>query len=184
MAKRVQKIKGYTDYLPIDEKMLKWGQETVDLIRKNFATQKIFPAGEIYPGWFEENEKRAGTSSWHSTGAGYDSIQFQLLAAADNDLLKLRTLDAIFRYRQYLDYVDLGVGKNRPAGKVQRSREVEHDRQYFNMWAPSSGDTHRPATGPEIRHQVRRLSKYLGHRYADEIEMNILYTLDNLEITL
>lgn len=184
MAKRINKIKGYTEYLPIDEKMVKWGWETVDAIKKNFKTQKIFPEGEIYPGWFAENEKRAGSNSWHSTGAGYDSLYFELLNASEGDLFRLRTLDAIFRYRQYLDFVDLGVGKNRPAGKVQRGSPSEHDKQYFNMWTPSTGDTHRPAISPEIRHQVRRLHRYLGHRYADEIEMKILYTLDNLEITL
>lgn len=184
MAKRVQKIKGYTDYLPIDEKMKKWGEETIFLIKKNFKTQKIFPEGEIYTGWFAENEKRKGKSSWHSTGAGYDSLYFELLDASQGDLYHLEVLDAIFRYRSYLDFVDLGVGKNRPAGKVQRSAPAEYDKQYFNMWAPQTGDTHRPAISPEIRHQTRRLSRYLGHRYMDEIEMNILYTLNNLEITL
>ena len=62
MAKRVNKIKGYTEDLPIDEKMQKWGEDTISLIRKNFKTQKIFPEGEIYPGWFAENEKRAGSN--------------------------------------------------------------------------------------------------------------------------
>lgn len=181
---RVPKIRDYPDYLPIDEKMKKWGTETIDIIRKNFKTQKIFPEGEIYPGWFAENEKRQGTNSWHSTGAGYDSLYFELLNASEGDLFHLKTLDAIFRYRKYLDFVDLGVGNGRKAGDVQRSRDAEHDKQYFNMWSPQIGDTHRPAISPEIRHQVRRLSRYLGYRYVDEIDMKILYTFQDLELVI
>ena len=134
MAKRVQKIKGYTEYLPINEKVQKWGEETISLIRKNFKTQKIFPEGEIYAGWFAENEKRAGKNSWHSTGAGFDSLYFELIKAAEDDIFHFRVLEAIFRYHQYLDYVDLGVGKNRPAEKVQRGRPAEHDKQYFKSF--------------------------------------------------
>ena len=181
---RVPKIRDFPDYLPIDEKMKKWGTETIDIIRKNFKTQKIFPEGEIYPGWFAENEKRQGTNSWYSTGAGYDSLYFELLNASEGDLFHLKTLDAIFRYRKYLDFVDLGVGKGRKAGDVQRSRDAEHDKQYFNMWSPKTGDTHRPAISPEIRHQVRRLSRYLGYRYVDEIDMKILYTFQDLELVI
>lgn len=178
MAKRVNKIKGYTEYLPINEKVKKWGEETIFLIRKNFKTQKIFPEGEVYPGWFAENERRAGKNSWHSTGAGFDSLYFELMKAAEDDIFHFRVLEAIFRYHQYLDYVDLGVGKNRPAEKVQRSSPAEHDKQYFNMWSPQTGDTHRPAISPEIRHQTHRLSKYLGYRYVDEIEMQVMKTLN------
>lgn len=183
MAK-IAKIKDFPNYLPIDQKLVNWGWETIDIIRKNFKVKKIFPEGEIYPGWFAENEKRQGTNSWYSTGEGFDSLYFQLLNVSEMDIFRLKTLDMIFRYRKYLDFVDLGVGKGRKAGDVQRSRAAEHDKQYFNMWNPKTGDTHRPAISPEIRHQVRRLSRYLGYRYVDEIDMKILTTFENLELEI
>lgn len=181
--KRVAKIEQFHEYLPIDEKMMKWGWETIECIRKNFKTQKIFPAGEVHPGWFAENERRAGTNAWHSTGAGYDSLYFELLSASEGDIFKLDVLEAMFRYRQYLDYVDLGVAKGRKHDRVQRSNPAEHDKLYVSHWSPSTGDTHRPAISPEIRHQVRRLSKYLGHRYDNEIQAYMVKTLADLDIT-
>lgn len=183
MAKTLTRPKEIPNYLPINEKMIRWGWETVENIRKNFKTQRIFPAAEVYPGWFEKNAK-APEGSWKSTGAGYDSIYFELLNAAQDDLFKLQVLEAVFRYRQYLDFVDLGVGKNRDYTKVQRSEAVRVDQQYFNHWSPKDGDTHRPAIGPEIRYQTRRLQRYLGNRYVNEIEFKVVKSIEALELDI
>lgn len=181
MAK-MQQIQSYKQYLPIDEKMRKWGEETVDLIRRNFETQKVFPRGEVYPGFFSDNER--ADWRWRSTGEGYDSIQFELLKASEGDLLKLQVLEAVIRYRSYLNFVDLGVGKGRPAGKVQRAAPLDHKQRYIKEWVPSKGQTHRPIVSAEIRHQVRRLSKYLSHRYANEIQVFMWEQFEGMEANI
>ena len=181
MAKKITRPKDIPNYLPIDEKMVRWGWETIENIRKNFKTQRIFPAGEVYPGWFRKNDM-APEGSWKSTGAGYDSLYFELLNASQGDLFKLEVLEAVFRYRQYLDFVDLGVGKNRDHTKVIRSEAAEVDKQYFAHWSPKTGDTHRPAIGPEIRYQTRRLQRYLGNRYVNEIEFQVVKTIEAIEL--
>lgn len=181
MAKK-QQIQSYKQYLPINEKMRKWGEETVDLIQRNFKTQHVFPAAEVYPGFFAKNER--ADWGWRSTGEGYDSIQFELLKAAEGDLLKLQTLEAVIRYRSYLNFVDLGVGKGRPARKVQRSAPLDYKQRYINQWIPRKGQTHRPIISAEIRHQVRRLSKYLSHRYANEVQVFMWEQFEGMEASI
>ena len=181
MAKK-QQIQSYKQYLPIDEKMRKWGEETVELIRKNFETQKVFPKGEIYPGFFKDNER--ADWRWRSTGAGYESIQFELLKASEGDLLKLQALEAAIRYRQYLNFVDLGVMKGVKAGDVERTKPLDHKQRYIKEWSPNKGQTHRPIVSAEIRHQVRRLSKYLSHRYANDIQVFMWEQFEGMEANI
>ena len=181
MAKK-QQIQSYKQYLPINEKMRKWGEETVELIRRNFETQKVHPKGEVYPG-FDEKNKRADWG-WRSTGAGYDSIQFELLKAAEGDLLKLQALEAAIRYRHYLNFVDLGVLKGVKAKDVQRSAPLDYRQRYIKEWNPSKGQTHRPIISAEIRHQVRRLSKYLSHRYANEVQVFMWEQFEGMDASI
>lgn len=158
--------------------------DTLENIARNFKTQGIFPSGEAWDGWFDENARNK-YGRWHSTGAGIDSFQFQLDDALQNvtdPTAKDITLSFFFNY--YLKFVDMGVGKGRPIETVARNRPANHNVRY-SQWglpkyawdksvysAPREHLTHRPAIMMEFRHTARRMQMYFGaqtERYASAI---------------
>lgn len=169
--------------ITVSEKLHYWAFDTIEAIRRNFATQNIFPVGEVYPGYKEKNEKVKG-NSWKSTGAGYDSFYFHILAAAEGQNFAPPEVAVKFIYNYYLKFVDMGVMKGIPADSVVRSSNAIADRCFFETWDPKTGHTHRPAISMEFEYQTRRLTSYMAHRYEYEAKSAIINAMDGLEIEI
>lgn len=181
---KIEKLKAkYAKPLPLDEKLHYWATDTIEAIRKNFATQGIFPVGEPYQGYKEKNS-RTRNDSWRSTGAGYDSFYFHVLSAAQNQDMVPVEVGVKVLYNYYLKFVDMGVMKGLKADQVQRSSAAHFDQRYFDTWSPKTGDTMRPAISMELDHQSRRLGWYLTKRYEQEAQMIVLNNFGNIEIKL
>ena len=175
------KMKAMT--IPINEKLKYWAFDPIEAFRRNFKTQGIFPVGEPYPGYKEKNDKVKG-NSWKSTGAGYDSFDFHVLAAADSQNLVPPEVAVKFMYNYYLKFVDMGVMKGLPADSVVRSSNAVADRCFFETWDPKTGHTHRPAISMEMEYQTRRLTTYMAHRYEYAAKSAIIEVVDGFEITI
>lgn len=172
-----------TKPMPIGQKLNIWAHETLEAIHKNFKTQGIFPEGEVYPGWFQKNAAIRG-SSWQSTGHGYDSFYFHILHASEMLDVGVRDWAVDFMYNYYLNFVDMGVGRNRPISKVNRTLSADHDLRYMDSWNPKEGSTQRPAIAMEFRHQATRMRNYMANRYKYDVQVMIVNVLDGTEIQL
>jgi hypothetical protein len=168
---------------PITDKVLQMCEETMEALCKNFQVQGIYPFGEVYAGWFTKNEE-AGPTQWKSTGAGFDSFYFHMLHASEDFNLTVRDWAVEFMYNYYLNFVDMGVGRGRPIGKVQRSLAADHDIRYMSSWNPREGSTQRPALAMEFRHQARRMRNYMARRYMYDAQVVVLNTIDGLDLTI
>lgn len=169
--------------MPISQKLQVWAQETLEALRKNFKTQAIFPAGEVYAGWFTKNEE-AGPTQWRSTGEGLDSFYFHVLHASEDFNVGVRDWAIEFMYDYCLNFVDMGVGRDRPIGKVKRSLAADSDIRYMSSWNPKEGSTQRPAIAMEFRHQARRIRNYMAHRYMYDAQVLVINTFDDLKINI
>lgn len=185
------------DWMPVSRKMQYLAHDTLENIARNFQTQGIFPAGEAWPGWFEENARHK-YGRWHSTGAGIDSFRFQLddaLAGVTDPTAKDITMTFFFDY--YLKFVDMGVGRGRPIESVARTRPADYKTRY-SQWglpgyawdrsvfsAPREHPTHRPAIMMEFRHTARRMQMYFGAqtaRYAPAVIVSKFREIDDVNI--
>lgn len=170
-------IKGYHKPIPAGEKLRLVAYETLEAIYRNFKTQGIFPY-EAYPGYLAENAKAKG-NSWKSTGAGFDSFYFQLKDAAQDSDIGVREARMDFFFDYYLKFVDMGVGRGRPIGKVKRTLSADRDIRYMS-WNSEEGSTQRPAIMMEFRHQARRLMKYFANRYQYDAQAIVVSGLEGV----
>ena len=173
----------YHKPIPISKKLELWTKETLEALRRNFRTQGIFPVGEVYGGWFEKNANTKG-STWHSTGAGFDSFYFHVLHASEQFDVGVRDWGVEYVYDYYLKFVDMGVGKDRPIDKVNRRLSATHDVRYMSSWNPSEGSTQRPAIMMEFRYQAARMRRYMANRYKYDAQVLVLNTIDGLDIDI
>ena len=145
------------------EKMKYMADDTRQKVMKAFDVQEIYPIGEVYPGWFRENELRTAGKhrGWYSTGEGYKSFHHQVRYTPSqiDDFPSEVHIEYFFNH--YLGYVDLGVGKGRPLQKVKRSEDARRDDRYVTEWNPKAGETHRPLFRKEMRHLSRRAGMWL-----------------------
>lgn len=168
-------IPGYHKPIPAGQKLYMWAYDTLEAIHKNFRTQGIFP-DEVYPGYLEENARKSNRT-WKSTGAGYDSFYFQIQDATQAFDVGVREARVDFFYNYYLNFVDMGVGRNRPISKVNRTLSADHDIRYME-WNAQQGSTQRPAIAMEFRHQTPRLRKYFANRYQYDSQAIIVRGLE------
>ena len=152
-------------------------EQTLDAIENNLMTQKIWPT-EVYPGYSITNRRRQQQGEWYSTGQGARSFEGNVVEA-DEDTGRV-TLS--FRYNDYMDFVDIGVGSGRKAEDVERQRKANYRRRYINKWIPGAGVSHRPAISMEFRHLASRLQSYCYDFYGNELEYRVLNTFDDLHI--
>ncbi|MBR1377964.1 MAG: hypothetical protein IJ557_02415 [Bacteroidaceae bacterium] len=142
--------------------------DTAKHVEQAFAVQKVYPFGEVYPGWFAKNDRRAGTGAWHSTGDAARNFHWQMRYTNGRDGFPSEVhMEYFFNY--YISFVDYGVGKNRPLHKVQRATDAVRSQRYVDKWVPSEGKTHRPIFRKEMRLLKRRAANWLiqwsGHLY-------------------
>ena len=151
--------------------------QTLQQLENNFITQKIWPY-EVYPGYKMTNDRRSQEGGWVSTGEGVKSFEGEVIKADENTGM----VTMAFRYNDYLQYVDIGVGAGRKAEDVERAKKANFRRRYINKWMPGSGLTHRPAIMMEMRHLATRLQNYTMDFYGNEAEYRTLETFDGLTI--
>lgn len=170
--------KGYDNpMLPLRYVANMFKEQTLDAIENNLMTQKIWPY-EVYPGYKMTNDRRRQEGSWYSTGAGARSFAGSVIEADENT----GRVTMSFRYNDYMQYVDIGVGAGRKAEDVERAKKANYKRRYINKWIPSAGIAHRPAIMMEMRHLATRLQSYCHDFYGNEMEYRILNTFDDLHV--
>jgi len=150
--------------------------QTIDQIKRNLETQHIWST-EIYPGFAAINEMRRRHGGWFATGEGMNSFEGSLISADEQSGFVTMS----FRYNDYMQYVDIGVGAGRKSDDVERGRKVRFKNRY-TKWEPSKGKSHRPAIMPELRHLATRLSDYTASFYGNKFEFDVYETFDGLTI--
>ena len=153
--------------------------QTIAQLKNNFMTQRIWPY-EVYPGYHVDNERRRLEGGWFSTGEGLKSFDGDVIEADENT--GIVTLS--FKFNDYLQYVDIGVGAGRKADDVERGKKARYNVRYVGSWKPSAGRSHRPAIAMEFRHLATRLENYMQDFYCKTAEFQILETYEGLTINV
>lgn len=151
-------------------------EQTLQQLKINMITQRIWPF-EVYPGYRVRNERRRLLGGWVSTGEGIKSFEGSVIEADENTGM----VTMAFRFNDYMQYVDIGVGAGRDADDVDRARKVRY-RNRYTQWQPSGGKTHRPALQPEFNHLLTRLEDYVSDFYGKRYEFKMLETFKDLTI--
>ena len=152
------------------EKMKLMAGDTLGHIHHGFEVQRVFPTGEVYPGWFAKNAQRL--AGWKSTGEGASTMRWQAqFVAGKGDFPS--EVHLLYFFRNYIGFVDYGVGKGRPLSKVQRSKDARRNERYVDAWVPKQGKTHRPIFRKELRHLRTRAANWLtfwsGNLFYDDL---------------
>ena len=143
-------------------------KQTLEQLEINMMTQHVYPYSP-YPTYPEVNEYRRQHEQWHSTGEGIKSFEGIIYEADENT----GVVSMGFRYNDYMQYVDIGVGAGRHAEDVQRSRKVRYQQRYTN-WIPRHGKSHRPFAQPEINHALTRIENYVQRHYDAKLDFEIV----------
>lgn len=159
---------------PLHKAISRFHEATLMQVQANLVTQTVFPT-EVYPGYRIINESRKAHGSWYSTGEGARSFTGRVVKAGEIGDVVLQ-----YQFNDYLKYAELGVGKDRPVEKVDRSKKANYRRRYVNKWVPRSGRTHRPAIMMELRHLGTRLERYATDFYGYEAQFKIMDLFDGM----
>jgi len=151
-------------------------QQTLQRLQINMMTQRVWPY-EVYPGYRVRNERRKTLGGWVSTGEGAKSFDGEVIEADEQTGI----VTMAFRYNDYMQYVDIGVGTWAKAEDVERSRKVRY-RNRYTQWKPSGGQTHRPVIQPELNHLLTRLEDYVSDFYGKKYEFRMLDTFQDLTL--
>lgn len=172
MAKRIQ-----NPIFPAHMVISDFHKQTLLQLQANFATQKIWPY-EVYPGYRQINEIRKDRGEWYSTGEGIRSISGSIVNASE------RSVTLEYRFNEYLQYVDIGVGGRTKAADVERGKNVRYRSRYINQWNRAAGSSHRPAIMAELRHLQTRLRDYLVDFWGHEGEVELLNSFEGLNVDI
>lgn len=151
-------------------------EQTLQQLQINMMTQRIWPF-EVYPGYRVRNERRKLLGGWWSTGEGIKSFEGTVIEADEDTGMVTMS----FRFNDYMQYVDIGVGVGRSAEDVDRARKAKY-RNRYTQWQPSGGKTHRPAIQPELNHLLTRLEDYVQDFYGQRYEFRMLDTFQDLTL--
>ena len=151
-------------------------EQTIKQLKANMQTQRVFPY-EIYPGFHTVNEYRRQRAhddhakGWWADGEGVKSFEGEVYEAdEDTGMVTMG-----FRFNDYMQYVDIGVGAGRKADDVDRAKNVNF-RQRYTQWNPAKGKSHRPGIRPELNHLLTRLEGYVQRYYDAKLDFKILET--------
>ena len=155
--------------------------QTLQQLKINMMTQRIWPF-EVYPGYRVRNERRSmskkqGGGGWVSTGDGIKSFEGQVIEADENTGM----VTMAFRYNDYMQYVDIGVGAWGKAEDIDRGRKVRY-RNRYTQWQTAGGKTHRPAIQPELNHLLTRMEDYVEDFYGKRYVFSMLDTFQDLTL--
>lgn len=143
-------------------KMKYMADDTRKHIERSFQTQRVFPLGEVYPGWFAENEARKSgrKGGWYSTGAAANTFYWQMRYTPSQIDDWPSEIEIDYYFNDYLGYVDYGVGKGRKVREIDRSH-ASHRKERYYEWNPKMKKTSRPIIRREMRYLSRRASLWL-----------------------
>lgn len=148
-------------------------EQTLKQLKANMQTQRVWPY-EIYPGFHTVNEYRRQRGEWYANGEGVKSFEGEVYEAdEDTGMVTMG-----FRFNDYMQYVDIGVGAGRKAEDVDRAKNVNFKQRYINKWQPRAGKTHRPGIRPELNHLLTRLEGYVQMYYDAKLDFKILETFE------
>ena len=156
--------------------------QTLSQIQRNLEVQHIWPT-EIYPGFAAINEIRRQradndhSKGWFADGEGASSFEGTLIRADETSGM----VEMSFKFADYMQYVDIGVGAGRKSTDVDRARKVNY-RSRYTQWKPGSGKSHRPAIMPELRHLSTRLEDYCSSFFGGKFEYDVYETFEGLTI--
>jgi hypothetical protein len=150
--------------------------QTLQQLKINMMTQRIWPF-EVYPGYRVRNERRRTLGGWVSTGEGIRSFEGQVIEADENTGM----VTMAFRYNDYMQYVDIGVGAWGKAEDIDRGRKVRY-RNRYTQWQTTGGKTHRPAIQPELNHLLTRMEDYVEDFYGKRYVFSMLDTFQDLTL--
>ena len=168
-----------TPQRPVNVVLRSFARQAATALRRNLATQHVFPY-EVYPGYKQVNEERKKKGMWYSTGEGYKSIQTRVVSTPGNETI-------VLSFRDYLRYVDMGVGLGRTFEEVRHEKKARYNKRYIAFWDTNYKDTHRPTIMMEARHVQARMQKYFEDYYGRELHTTIYRTfsgLSSLDITV
>jgi len=148
-------------------------EQTLKQLKANMQTQRVWPY-EIYPGFHTVNEYRRQRGEWYAKGEGVRSFE-GIVYEADEDT-GMVTMG--FRFNDYMQYVDIGVGAGRKAEDVDRAKNVAFKQRYVSSWMPSTGKSHRPGIRPELNHLLTRLEGYVQSYYDAKLDFKIMETFE------
>lgn len=148
-------------------------EQTLKQLKANMQTQRVWPY-EIYPGFHTVNEYRRQRGEWYANGEGVRSFEGEVYEADENTGM----VTMGFRFNDYMQYVDIGVGAGRKAEDVDRAKNVNFKQRYINKWQPRAGKTHRPGIRPELNHLLTRLEGYVQMYYDAKLDFKILETFE------
>lgn len=148
-------------------------EQTLKQLTANMQTQRVWPY-EIYPGFHTINEYRRQRGEWYAKGEGVRSFE-GIVYEADEDT-GMVTMG--FRFNDYMQYVDIGVGAGRKAEDVDRAKNVAFKQRYVSSWMPSTGKSHRPGIRPELNHLLTRLENYVQSYYNAKLDFKIMETIE------
>lgn len=146
----------------------KQAEET--MVANNLIKQRVWPT-EVYPGYIEENRRRAAKGWSHSTGAGAKSFRF----VVTNDDPFNAQIEMSFL--SYMRYVDLGVGAGTEVEDVERSKKAHFSRRY-GKWIGHQKRVSRPIALMEARHVLKRMRDFAVDFYGYEGTGYIINTFD------
>lgn len=150
--------------------------QTISQIKRNLETQHVWPT-EIYQNFHSINEIRKRRHQWYATGEGIKSFEGSIVTADENTGIVTMS----FRFNDYMQYVDIGVGAGRKSDDVERAKKVRYASRY-TKWFAGNGKTHRPAIMPELRHLATRLEDYCESFYGRKFEFDAYETFEGLTI--
>lgn len=153
-------------------------EQTLSQLEINMMTQRVFPYAP-YSAYPEVNEYRRQHGGWYSKGEGIKSFEGTVYEA--NEKTGMVTMG--FRFNDYMQYVDIGVGAGRHAEDVERGKNVRYKSRY-TLWAPSKGASHRPGIRPEINHTLTRLENYVQRFYDAKLDFQVLETFEGQQLNL
>ena len=153
--------------MPMKRVISMFHQQTLEQLGVNMVTQHVYPT-EVYPGYKKINEERKRkahgdhTKGWFATGEGVKSFVGKIVSDDSAGNITLR-----YEYRDYLRFVDIGVGQGVKKTDVDRSRNINFKKRYISKWARSTaGFSHRSGIMPEFAHLETRLGEYLRDFYG------------------
>ncbi len=153
-------------------------EQTLDQLEINMMTQFVWPRA-VYSAYPEVNEYRRQHKMWYSTGLGAKSFEGVVYEADENT----GVVSMGFRFADYLQYVDIGVGIWGKADDIDRSRKVRFKSRYTS-WAPSKGKSHRPFIRPEILHTLTRLENFVQTYYDAKLDFQVAETFEGCSLDL
>ena len=152
-----------------------WGDLMIQRIRMNFEVQHIWPKGPGGGGPYKDywiiNASRTG--KYRSTG---DAFTKQNLYAKAINGAGGNTVAVDFFFKQYLMFVDWGVGKGQKIEDVP-DVGIPKMRRLYNRWTKPGDRQRRPVVMGAIRGSRFFLARILQDYWGKESELAVLYGL-------